>query len=242
MRLGCNGRRRPPARAALHVLARGFRCRHPGTVSPQSTALSCPLCVLTHHLDTGIVIYRASGGCAIRPPVPRERRPRCRRRRREDLCGQPQGRSLRHATNRLRCDDARHVRTFLRVCVRRKVEGSTYERDEFSGHRPLGQLFQLIKLRQGACPPESCRVAEWMSCGLQGQHAFHSKCSCCLNQSTTEDPRGFFLGFLMSNSAFFKLGCFVAKNEKSSKNVKLCFVPFVRCCLCVVEVGAPRAE
>ena len=75
---------------------------------------------------------------------------------------------------------------------RRKVESTTYERDQFSRQRPPRQLIQTIMLRQDAWPPESCWVAEWVSCGLQGQHAFHSSCTCCLNRSRTEGPREIF--------------------------------------------------
>ena len=57
-----------------------------------------------------------------------------------------------------------------------------------SRDRPLGQLIQTIMLRQGAWPPESCWVAERESCGLQGQHAFHSNYNCCLKRSRTKDP------------------------------------------------------
>ena len=54
--------------------------------------------------------------------------------------------------------------TFNIFSFRRKVETSTYERDEFSRQRPLWQLSQTIVLRQGARPlspagqPNGCPV------------------------------------------------------------------------------------
>ena len=48
----------------------------------------------------------------------------------------------------------------------------------------------------GCMPPESCWVAERVSCGWQGQHTFHGNYNCCLKRSRTKDPRGNIRGFL----------------------------------------------
>ena len=45
-------------------------------------------------------------------------------------------------------------------------------------------------LTQDVWPPESCWVAERVSCGLHAQHAFHSNHNCCVKRSRTKDPRG----------------------------------------------------
>ena len=135
-----------------------------------------------------------------------------------------------HATHRFRCDDAWHVHTFKFFRFWRKVTTSTYERDEFSRHVPLAQLLvvQLIMLRQGAWPPELCWIAEWVSCRLQGQNAFHNHNS-CFNRSRTEGLREYFWGLACRKMRFSSGGVSRLNVGKRKGKVKfaLCKVCFL---------------
>ena len=184
----------PLARRAARARARP-RCWNLRTVSPQSTGLSYPLSVLMQRLATGgifVVIPSGAGsptsdhpGSSAALTVPSSWGPvraTVRWGSIYDIFHTPDMNMPPTGFVAMTYDTYVH---FIISCFRRKEENfiqrfCTYERDEFSGHRPPGHLIQLRLLRQGACPPESCWVAERASCGLQGQHGFHCNYNCCV--------------------------------------------------------------
>ena len=83
-------------------------------------------------------------------------------------------------------------------------------------------------LRQGAWPPASCWVAEWVSCGLQGQHALHTNYNCRLNRSRTEGPRGNNISgaCTVCRKMLFVMRV-VSERKIEGKNTKCCFRPLL---------------
>ena len=85
-------------------------------------------------------------------------------------------------------------------------------------------------LRQSTRSPQSWRVADWVSCGLHGQHLFHTNYNCCWNQSRIEVPREILLAFVYRKLRFSSGD--ISWQKKKKKKQAIC------CCLCVSEVGA----
>ena len=183
------------SRGAARVRARRQR-RNLRRVSLLSKGLSCPLSVLTQCLDTEINSYRDSfarvpsylrSSGSVGRPAGAAVMTTCAGDRKVEIYDMFHTSGVYMPATAYTCLPQvslrwRMTRTFniIMFIFRRKVETSTHERDEFPRQRPLGQLIQTIMLTQGACPPESCWVAERASCGLQGQHGFHCNYNCCV--------------------------------------------------------------